>query len=349
MIARQRCVGTHWPFGLRWSGWHCSHRGRPVVRVAHEWLGRRVLFRLLRVEGARRWLLTAAVGAVVLLFWGSLLVHNWSGLASLQLSFDATGLVTSTLAFCTYFLGQAVGWVLITRALGYPLEIGAGAAVWLLSMPARYVPGNFWHVTARVRLAQRHRVPAEGVLAASTLEQALALLSAGSLGVAWLPHWSGMGSIIWLAASLLLCLVAIQPPVLAAALRLASKMLRKATPRFPFSYRHIVPLAAWYILVNTANGTAFFLLADTAAHPQLERWPLLVSAYCLAYVLGYISFLTPSGIGVREAALAAMLSISMPMPAAIALSLLSRLASMGGEAAAVLLVGLPLAHLRRGL
>ncbi len=91
------------------------------------------------------------------------------------------------------------------------------------------------------------------------------------------------------------------------------------------------------------NGMAFALLASAAVQPPQAEWPAFASAYCLAYVVGYVSFLTPSGIGVREAALASMLSLYLPVPTTVTLSLLARLISTAGEGAAVLAVGLPLA------
>ena len=57
-----------------------------------------------------------------------------------------------------------------------------------------------------------------------------------------------------------------------------------------------------------------------------------------AYWIGYVSLITPSGLGFREGALAWMLSSFFPAPVAVALSLVTRLWSTAGELLGVVLV-----------
>ncbi len=56
-----------------------------------------------------------------------------------------------------------------------------------------------------------------------------------------------------------------------------------------------------------------------------------------AYWIGYASFITPSGLGFREGALAFMLASFFPAPVAVALSLVTRLWSTAGEILGALL------------
>jgi len=288
--------------------------------------------------------------AVVVLFWAALLARNWSELSSFEWSLHAGWAAASVLTFCVYFLGLGAGWVFVGRSMGYAVPIANGLGVWLLSMPARYVPGNLWHVAARVRLAADHRVPPEGVLVSSAVEQALTVVSAACLGLAWLPSPAGQGSIISVVGLFLAGLVILQPPVLRVLLRAGSRLVGRPSPVFSLGYGQVARALAWYGLVNAANGTAFFLLvlASPAEGLSWAQWPLFASAYSLAYVVGYASFVTPSGVGFREAALAAMLGLYVPAALAITLSLLARLLSTIGEVLAVLLVGLPLYRAGQG-
>jgi uncharacterized membrane protein YbhN (UPF0104 family) len=57
-----------------------------------------------------------------------------------------------------------------------------------------------------------------------------------------------------------------------------------------------------------------------------------------AYWIGYVSFVTPSGLGFREGALAWMLAGFFPAPVAVALSLVTRLWTTAGELLGVTLV-----------
>ncbi|MHB0870468.1 MAG: hypothetical protein ACYC66_04835 [Chloroflexota bacterium] len=201
--------------------------------------------------------------------------------------------------------------------------------------------GNAWHIATRVHLAGRYQVSFEGVLASSTVEQALTVLAPTCLGLGWLLSFAGVSQ-IWAGLLFLLArLLALQPPLLRFLLRLASRLLRRPMPPFTLTYRSVARLFLLYGLVSATGGVAFAALVASSMPGQQTSWLMLASGYCLAYTVGYVSFLTPSGMGVREAALAGMLATFLPLPSAVTLSLLSRLSAMVGEALAVCSLGLP--------
>ncbi len=280
----------------------------------------------------------------VVVFWGLFIHGHWAALASTKWSVDVPWGVASFLAFGLYFVGQGMGWVMISRAMGYALPAVEGTGVWLLSMPARYVPGNLWHIAARITLVARYQVSPAGVVLSSTTEQLLMVLSAACLGLAWLPSWVGGAEAPWALVVILACLAALQPSVIRHLLRLGSRLLGRTLPDIKLGYRDLASLLIWYTVVNALNGLAFVQLATGATQLPESLWPSFASAYCLAYVVGYVSFLTPSGLGVREAALTSMLSLYLPLPTAVTLTLLARIFSTAGEAVAVLAVGLPAAR-----
>ncbi|MGE5618756.1 MAG: lysylphosphatidylglycerol synthase domain-containing protein [Sphingomonadaceae bacterium] len=278
---------------------------------------------------------------LVLLFWAGFVGSHWSELSTWEWSLDAGGAALSILLFCLYFLGQAVGWTFVARGMGYRLPLLGGTGLWLLSTPARYVPGNVWHIVTRVHLARRYRLSIEDVLVSSTVEQALTVLAPACLGLGWVFSYSGVSQIWGGLLILLACLLDIQPPLLRFLLQLASRFLRRPKPSFSLTYRSVARLFLLYGFVSAAGGAAFAALVTSSLSGQQLSWPMLASGYCLAYTVGYVSLLAPSGIGVREAALAGMLALYLPLPAALSLSLLSRLFAMVGEALAVCCVGLP--------
>jgi uncharacterized membrane protein YbhN (UPF0104 family) len=57
----------------------------------------------------------------------------------------------------------------------------------------------------------------------------------------------------------------------------------------------------------------------------LERLPALVGIFAGAWVIGFLSFLAPGGLGVREGILVYLLGFYLPSHVAIVVTLLSRL------------------------
>jgi hypothetical protein len=86
------------------------------------------------------------------------------------------------------------------------------------------------------------------------------------------------------------------------------------------------------------NGVAFFLFVAATTPLALERLPAFIAMNAGAYWIGYVSFITPSGMGFREGALALMLATYFPTPVAVALALAARLWSTAGELLGVLVV-----------
>jgi glycosyltransferase 2 family protein len=117
----------------------------------------------------------------------------------------------------------------------------------------------------------------------------------------------------------------------------ARVMRREINAPAPTFARGLVP-PIFSLLMWLTNGIAFYLFTSSITPTPLEQLPAFIAMNAGAYWIGYVSFLTPSGLGFREGALAWMLSSFFPAPFAIALSLVARLWTTAGELLGVTLV-----------
>jgi uncharacterized membrane protein YbhN (UPF0104 family) len=81
----------------------------------------------------------------------------------------------------------------------------------------------------------------------------------------------------------------------------------------------------------TLNGVAFWLFVRSLTEVSLDALPAFIGMNAAAYFIGYASFITPSGLGFREASLAFFLGAFFPPPVAVAIAFLARLWSIAGE------------------
>jgi hypothetical protein len=81
----------------------------------------------------------------------------------------------------------------------------------------------------------------------------------------------------------------------------------------------------------TLNGIAFWMFVRSLAPLPLDVLPSFIAINAAAYFIGYVSFITPSGLGFREASLAFLLSAYFPPPVAVAIAFMARLWSIAGE------------------
>jgi len=81
-------------------------------------------------------------------------------------------------------------------------------------------------------------------------------------------------------------------------------------------------------------GSAFYvlLLALWSAAPPIAL-PICIGIYAIAWDIGFVSFITPSGLGFREGAIVGLFALSLPSPLGVSaiLAVLSRLVSTAAE------------------
>jgi uncharacterized membrane protein YbhN (UPF0104 family) len=102
-------------------------------------------------------------------------------------------------------------------------------------------------------------------------------------------------------------------------------------PNLHIRRRDLVALLPGYVAVWLIYGGSVYLLTASVYPVSLDALPTLTGMYALAWVLGFLSFITPSGLGVREGILSYMLSFVVPVPVAMLLALLLRVWMTAGE------------------
>jgi hypothetical protein len=280
------------------------------------------------------------VSVLMLGAWGLFLQSQLAELRhySWQVAPLAFGL--SVIAGALHFAALAFCWALLllfmSRALG-GVRLAAAMRVWLLSMMARYIPGNVWHIVSRVAMAGHLRVNVTQVVSSATIEQGMTLLGALVMVGITLPFWGVLpGRHVWWLLLLPMGLLLIHPRIMGSLMAWAAVRLKRPELAWEYTYRDILMLLLANAGANLLAGLALFLLLSGMTDVHLADVPLLVGATALAWVVGYVTLFTPNGLGVREAALVALLSQVYPLPVAIVGSLLFRLVITLGEALAVL-------------
>ncbi len=288
----------------------------------------------------------------ILFFLGRMLVQTWSDLAAsgLHFEFDLPRLVIS-LALLVIARAFAVeAWRRILISLGERLNFAFGARVWFLSNLTRYVPGNIWQVATMMTLVEQQSVSKTNALLSQIIYTALALSIAGLLGLMFVVVRPGIfngalppmlaayapliAALVFIALIIFWALPPVNRRMIAIAARITRRNLAAPTPTFARGLvAPIFSLAMWL-----TNGIAFYLFTSSITEAPLIQLPAYIAMNAGAYWIGYVSFVTPSGLGFREGALAWMLASFFPAPAAVALSLAARLWSTAGELLGILLV-----------
>jgi hypothetical protein len=130
----------------------------------------------------------------------------------------------------------------------------------------------------------------------------------------------------WLAlAPILTVILLVRPQLVNNGIRSLARVLRRPEPKRPVSARGMRLAVAAQSLSWLVSGLHLWLLAILMGAPPVASLALCVGAYSLAVAVGMLAIVVPDGIGIREAILTGALAVLLPLPAAVAATLASRL------------------------
>lgn len=212
-------------------------------------------------------------------------------------------------------------WRYLLTMLDGPLDrrmdFWAGMRVWFLSAIIRYIPGNIWQPLGMTVLCSRRGIRAEATLISVVLFQAVTLLGSLPLAAAYFLFTGNMGLLTasvggmapwlaWLGMGAVLLFV-LRPGWLFGVMNwLLVKVGRTPLPVTISSPRLLALILAGsisWIVWGLTFAAITFAAVEIPAQRMAGDLVHFVAAYPMAYVIGYLSFLTPSGLGVREGAL----------------------------------------------
>lgn len=90
-------------------------------------------------------------------------------------------------------------------------------------------------------------------------------------------------------------------------------------------------LISGYLLLWGLLGIAFFLFIKSLYPVEVSQLIVVIGIYAVAWSIGFLSLVTPSGLGVREGILSLLLTTVLPPATATLVALLSRLWTLSAE------------------
>ena len=274
------------------------------------------------------------IAAVIFYFIGRMAYREWDKISGYDWSPSPTWFIASIFLLLSVYVMGGYGWTLVLRMLGTRLAATKGISILLLSLYGRYIPGGIWSVLGRVYLCRLEGVPDSRSGMSILLEQAYQVATAGLVFAISLLFWTDTGSVIRvlpLVFILPLFFVFLHPKPFLKIVNPVLVRFGKGPIHLSLSLNKMLILAAYYIFYWGVTGVAFYSFIRAFYPLEGHYIPILSGIFAISFAAGYLAFFTPAGLGVREGALTILLSLFIPMPVAIGVSLLSRLWLIGIE------------------
>ncbi|HEX5157940.1 MAG TPA: lysylphosphatidylglycerol synthase transmembrane domain-containing protein [Ktedonobacterales bacterium] len=302
------------------------------------------------------------VVALIAVFLALGIRTSWTKLSQYQWHVQWELLAVALLVFVAQELTYALIWRGILRRLGSDLDIVSSQRIYLSAEFVRYIPGNVWHVFARVFGAESRGVPKPIGLASMVIELATKITSAAlvfALSLLFWPDVTGLTRVIprdvIVGIGLVgvpLLLVGLHPRLLQGILNRGLRMMRREPVTLGLRYRDLLVITGYWAMSWVVGGIGFYLLIRSLTNTPstIVAVVLAIGINAMGWDVGFLAILTPSGLGFREAAIAGLLiacglvsGADASLGVALVVAFMARLLTTGAE-----LICVTVAHLAPG-
>lgn len=255
-----------------------------------------------------------------------------------SIAFNPFFLLTSYAILFVYHLVYIIPWLTIYRnTTSEPVSFLSSWTLIHLSEPGKYLPGKVGQFVGMAALCRSLNISRDEAIASTLLHLAIKCLLGCFIGIPFIlspesrEYLLNILSKFWHSSfriSVIILVIIGLGVVFLIVFRnqLSSKIpyLKKVIPGI-FSFNKLLQLIVIHLLLWVCACVSFFLFVRSVYPIRIVQLPIISSIYPLAWSIGFMSFITPGGLGVREGVLNAFLTTCLPPVTATLVALLSRL------------------------
>ncbi len=256
---------------------------------------------------------------------------------SIKWNISLTGVVLFLGTFVLSYIGGLLSWQLLTRYLKIVISFADNSQIWVTSNLTRYLPGGIWQYPSRVILLTKKGQTKSRSSTAVVLEMIFLLGIGAFVAATTLPYWQG--DTIFNLLIPMVSFLAIIPLVIWYFLSREEMifgiigLLNKVGVGGNISRNDmkvdsskILPFLAVSIIRFYLVGLSFYFLLNLMYPINITAIIPIIGIFTFSWLVGYVAFISPSGIGVRDGVLAILLSSYMPTLQIVSASIAFRVA-----------------------
>ncbi|MFH9238772.1 lysylphosphatidylglycerol synthase domain-containing protein [Streptomyces anulatus] len=243
-------------------------------------------------------------------------------------------LIAALLANAAGLVLSMLSWRVLVVDGGSTARTSDTARIFFIGVISKFVPGRIWGVLAHIQLGKAVGIAPERMIAAFGLGLVIGMTTGAAAGLLVAPAVFGAGA--WVFAPLVLLAVAAvaRPGWVGRLVAWTMRLARRPDGAAEGSPRALRLSIGWACASWAVSGLHLWAIVVLLGAPPLLSLPVCVGGFALATVAGSLAFVLPDGWGARELVLLAPLGAVMPLSAATAAVIASRLVCVLSEVAA---------------
>lgn len=264
----------------------------------------------------------------------ALRAQDWSVLAQLLHPGSAPALLGAVVVTSAGLLCGTRSWLLTLSAIAGPVPARAGVRMFFVGFLGKFVPGRVWGLIAQLRMGERAGASKAQMAGTYVVNLVVVLLTGGAVGMLVAPVLFDEG-VWWMLLVPLVPLGAllVRPELVHRSAVLAARVVRRSPPPPPGRPGDLRRSIAYQTGSWVLSGLHVWVTALLLGADPLPALPAAVGGFALAAVGGTLVVFAPDGAGVRELILVPALATVLPLSAAVATALVSRVLTLVAELA----------------
>ena len=273
----------------------------------------------------------------IFLFWK--IFTDFDQIKNIQWKLDTKDTI---LLLATLLLGpfvNTISWHLYTKALGGNISFLDNSKIWTISNAARFIPGSIWQYAGRVYLLSQKGVSKTFTTTALVLEAffniggaSVIVLLALKLFPLNIPIYiqKGLFPLVIFLCIVLILLTGSRVKFIEKTIR---ELLKNDSLKINKIQKRWLPLIAISVFTQflLTGLSLYFISLGLGVNSSAGVIPY-IGIYAASWLVGYLTFLAPSGLGLREASIAGLMSLYAPLALGSLIAILFRLATLVSEA-----------------
>ncbi len=264
---------------------------------------------------------------VVLTFAAYTLVRNWADVWGTVRRMPWELSIGSLITVMAGIVAGVAAWRSIVRGLGTRISPLRAAQINLVGALGKYLPGSVWAYLLQMELGRKVGLPRSRVFTGALIQFVVSLVVTICFAAVGLPLiFPGHPSTYLVLILVPFGLLCLHPKILTTATNLALKSLRRKPLAQPLTFLPVLRTFGCQLVSYILFGFHLWVVGNAIGVLHGVGGLLLcVCAISIGLNSGVVAFVLPSGAGVRDGLIVALLMTAMPYSTALALALVSRL------------------------
>jgi uncharacterized membrane protein YbhN (UPF0104 family) len=266
---------------------------------------------------------------IILAFAIYYFIHNWKSVSAVHW-WENPGFLSIHIFFLVLtFIFFVIGWRELLRITGNRVGIRVAGFTWLAPNIGKYIPGKVFMVAGRIALLNRLGLR-KGITVGNFIwENVILILAAMPFSLFVLLNYASAFPYEIITSTIclliLVLLIALNPTVIQRAVNFLLNIFKKPPLTLALKRQAILYLFVLYVIAWIFYGLSGITLAYALGIEDKVPPALLFNVCIFSWLVGFISVITPGGLGIREGVLILMMNPYIPMSELMVFALLARM------------------------